>query len=69
MVPAATPDAVVNTLQKAMAEAFQRPDIQARLANLDLFYEGLTGTAAQQRIGDLSSRYARIAKATGMQPE
>ncbi|PUE50810.1 TctC [Limnohabitans sp. 2KL-1] len=69
MVPAATPDAVVNTLQKAMAEAFQRPDIQARLANLDLFYEGLTGSAAQQRIGDLSSRYARIAKATGMQPE
>lgn len=69
MVPAATPDAVVNTLQKAMAEAFQRPDIQARLANLDLFYEGLTGTAAQQRLNDLSGRYARIAKATGMQPE
>ncbi|MEK7345007.1 MAG: tripartite tricarboxylate transporter substrate binding protein [Pseudomonadota bacterium] len=69
MVPSATPDAVVQTLQKAVAEAFQRPDIQARLANLDLFYEGLTGAAAQQRLNDLSSRYARIARATGMQPE
>jgi tripartite-type tricarboxylate transporter receptor subunit TctC len=69
MVPTATPDAVVQTLQKAVAEAFQRPDIQARLANLDLFYEGLTGASAQQRLNDLSSRYARIAKATGMQPE
>ena len=52
-----------------LAAAAQVQDIQARLANLDLFYEGLTGTAALQRIGDLSSRYARIAKATGMQPE
>jgi hypothetical protein len=34
-----------------------------------LFYEGLTGASAQQRLNDLSSRYARIAKATGMQPE
>ena len=69
MVPSATPDYVVQTLQKVMAEALQRPDIQARLANLDLFYEGLTGAAAQQRLNDLSSRYARIAQATGMQPE
>lgn len=69
MVPTATPDAVVQTLQKAVAEAFQRPDIQARLANLDLFYEGLTGAAAQQRLNDLSNRYARTAQATGMQPE
>jgi tripartite-type tricarboxylate transporter receptor subunit TctC len=69
MVATATPEAVVQTLQKAVAEAFQRPDIQARLANLDLFYEGLTGAAAQQRLNDLSSRYARIAQATGMQPE
>ena len=69
MVPSATPDAVVQTLQKAMKEAFQRPDIQTRLANLDLFYEGLTGNAAQTRLNDLSTRYARIVKSTGMQPE
>ena len=69
MVPAATPDAVVDVLQKAMREAFQRPDIQSRLASLDLFYEGLTGAAAQNRLQELSTRYARIVKATGMQPE
>ena len=69
MVPSATPDAVVQTLQKAMKEAFQRPDIQTRLAGLDLFYEGLTGASAQTRLNDLSNRYARIVRATGMQPE
>ena len=69
MVPAATPDSVVQVLQNAMKEALQRPDIQSRLANLDLFHEGLTGEAAQKRMNDLSVRYARIVKATGMQPE
>jgi tripartite-type tricarboxylate transporter receptor subunit TctC len=69
MVPSATPDAVVQILQNAMKEALLRPDIQARLANLDLFYEGLLGEAAQKRMNDLSTRYARIVKATGMQPE
>ncbi|MDI9332513.1 MAG: tripartite tricarboxylate transporter substrate binding protein [Alphaproteobacteria bacterium] len=69
MVPAATPDAVVLVLQNAMKEALQRPDIQTRLANLDLFYEGLSGEPAQKRMTDLSVRYARIVKSTGMQPE
>ena len=69
MVPAATPDSVVQVLQNAMKEALQRPDIQSRLANWDLFHEGLTGEAAQKRMNDLSVRYARIVKATGMQPE
>jgi tripartite-type tricarboxylate transporter receptor subunit TctC len=69
MVPAGTPDPVVQVLQHAMKEALQRPDIQSRLANLDLFYEGLSGEAAQKRMNDLSARYARIVKSTGMQPE
>ena len=46
-----------------------RSEIQARMAGLDLFYEGLAGEAAQKRMADLSARYARIVKATGMQPE
>ena len=69
MVPAATPDAVVQVLQSAMKDALQRPEMQARMAGLDLFYEGLAGEAAQKRMADLSARYARIVKATGMQPE
>ena len=69
MVPAATPEAVVQTLQKAMMEAFKRPDVQARLAGLDLAYEGLVGEAARKRMADLSRRYAAIVKSTGMQAE
>jgi tripartite-type tricarboxylate transporter receptor subunit TctC len=69
LVPAATPEPVVQALQKAMAEAFQRPDIQARLAGLDLFPEGQVGADARKRLADLSARYAPIVKATGMQAE
>ena len=69
MVPSATPDAVVQVLQQHMKEALLRPDIQARLASLDLFHEGLTGDAAARRLSELSARYARIVKSTGMQPE
>lgn len=69
MAPAATPDAVVQTLQKHIIEALKRPDLQARMANLDLFYEGLTGAAASQRIEALHTRYGPIVKATGMKVE
>jgi tripartite-type tricarboxylate transporter receptor subunit TctC len=69
MVPSATPESVVQVLQQHMKEALLRPDTQARLASLDLFYEGLTGDAAAKRLNDLSTRYARIVKSTGMQPE
>jgi tripartite-type tricarboxylate transporter receptor subunit TctC len=69
MVPAATPDSVVQTLQHAFAEAFARPDIQARLKSLDMNHEGLTGDAATSRLSDLSDRYARVIKATGLKVE
>ncbi len=68
-VPAATPEPVVQTLQKGFADALGRADVQARLASLDLFYEGLTGAAASKRLQDLSDRYARVIKATGMKVE
>jgi tripartite-type tricarboxylate transporter receptor subunit TctC len=69
MVPAATPDNVVQFLQKAFTDALKRPDTQAQLAGMDLFYEGLTGTDATQRLGDLSQRYGRIIQSTGMKVE
>ncbi|QHE78022.1 Bug family tripartite tricarboxylate transporter substrate binding protein [Hydrogenophaga sp. PBL-H3] len=69
MVPAATPDAVVQTLQKAIIDALKRPDVQARMANLDLFFEGLTGAQASQRMDALYNRYGPIVKATGMKVE
>jgi tripartite-type tricarboxylate transporter receptor subunit TctC len=69
MVPAATPDAVVQTLQKGIVDALKRPDLQTRMATLDLFYEGLTGAAATQRMDALYNRYGPIVKATGMKVE
>lgn len=69
MAPAATPDAVVQALQKGIVEALKRPDVQARMTNLDLFFEGLTGAAASQRMDALYNRYGPIVKATGMKVE
>lgn len=69
MVPAATPDAVVQTLQKAITEALKQADVKKRLLDLDLFQEGLTGAAASQRLTELSQRYERVIRATGMHVE
>lgn len=69
MVPAATPEPVVQVLQKAFTEALKRPDTQAQLASMDLFYEGLTGADASKRLSDLAQRYARTIQSTGMKVE
>ena len=67
MVPAATPEPVVQTLQKGIVDALKRPDVQARLTSLDLHFEGQTGSAAIKRLADTSARYAKVVAATGMQ--
>jgi tripartite-type tricarboxylate transporter receptor subunit TctC len=69
MAPAATPDALVQQIAKAIADALQRPDVKSRLTGLDLFYEGLTGAAASKRLAELNARYGAIVKATGMKVE
>jgi tripartite-type tricarboxylate transporter receptor subunit TctC len=69
MVPAATPDAVVQTLQQAFAQALARPDVQARMKALDMNPESLSGQAAAARLSELSDRYARVIKATGLKVE
>jgi tripartite-type tricarboxylate transporter receptor subunit TctC len=69
MVPAATPEPVVQAIQKAMAEALARADVRARLEGLDLHYEGLAGAAAGKRLADLSERYGKVIRATGMKVE
>ncbi len=69
MVPAATPDAVVQTLQKAFTEALAEPDIKQRMAGLDLMPLGLTGADAAKLMQDLSARYGRVIQATGMKVE
>ena len=50
----------------AITDALTRPEVQARLADLDMGYEGLTGAAAANRLKKLSDQYGRIIRATGM---
>ena len=69
MVPTATPESVVQLLQKAFTDALKRTDTQAQLAGMDLFYEGLTGPAAAKRLNDQSQRYGRVVQSTGMKVE
>ena len=69
MVPAATPEAVVQAIQKAMADALARADVRARLEGLDLHYEGLAGAAAGKRLAELSDRYGKVIRVTGMKVE
>jgi tripartite-type tricarboxylate transporter receptor subunit TctC len=66
LVPAATPEPVVSALQKAIGDALAQPGVRSRLDNLDLHYEGLTGAAASKRLADLSDRYGKVIRATGM---
>ncbi|MCS6766371.1 MAG: tripartite tricarboxylate transporter substrate binding protein [Candidatus Protistobacter heckmanni] len=68
-VPASTPDAVVQTLQKAFAEALRRPEAQTRLNSMDMHYEGLVGADVGKRLAEASQRYGRIIQATGMKVE
>ncbi|MEJ8839267.1 Bug family tripartite tricarboxylate transporter substrate binding protein [Ramlibacter sp. AN1133] len=69
MVPAATPEPVVQAIQKAMADALARPEVRARLEGLDLHYEGLAGAAASRRLAELSDRYGKVIRVTGMKVE
>jgi tripartite-type tricarboxylate transporter receptor subunit TctC len=69
MVPAATPQPVVQQIQRAIAAALAQPDVRTRLEKLDLFELGLTGEAAAKRLSELSDRYGKVIRATGMKVE
>lgn len=69
MVPAATPEPLLAAMQKAVIDALATPAMRDRLASMDMRYEGLTGAAATRRLTDLSNRYAKVIKATGMKME
>ena len=69
MVPAATPEAVMAVLRKALGDALAQPDVRAQLAQLDMVPEGLVGDDAARRLATQGERFARIIKATGMKIE
>lgn len=69
MVPGDTPEPLVAAMYKASQSVFTQPAVQERIANMDMVYEGLTGPAATKRLTELSTRYAKIVRATGMKVE
>jgi len=66
MVPAATPQPVVDTLRKALQDALATPEVRQRLASLDMVALGESGQAAADRLEAAKSRYGAIVKSTGM---
>lgn len=69
MVPAATPEPVLQTLRQALQAALAAPEMQARLASLDMLALGESGAAAAKRLEANAARYGRVVKATGMKAE
>jgi tripartite-type tricarboxylate transporter receptor subunit TctC len=69
MVPGDTPEPLLAAMQKSAQAVFQQSALQERIANMDMVYEGLVGAAASKRLSDLSTRYAKIVKATQMKVE
>lgn len=66
MAPGNTPEPLMQTMAKAITDALARPELQNRLNELDMAYEGLSGNAATQRLKRLSDQYGRVIRATGM---
>lgn len=69
MVPAATPDSVVQTLQAAMLKTLQQPDIKARLEGLDMMVIAETGKLAADHLAANRVRYAKIIQSAGIKPD
>lgn len=66
MVPAATPQPIVDKLQKALQSALATPELKSRLASLDMVPLGEIGKTAADRLEASKVRYGAIVKATGM---
>ncbi|RSZ39923.1 MULTISPECIES: tripartite tricarboxylate transporter substrate binding protein [unclassified Variovorax] len=66
MVPAATPEPVMQTLRASLQKAMVLPEIKSRLSSLDMVPLSETGSAASEHLAASQARYGRIVKATGM---
>jgi tripartite-type tricarboxylate transporter receptor subunit TctC len=66
MVPAATPEPVMQTLRQSLQKAMALPEVRSRLAALDMVPLAETGSAAGDHLAASLARYGRIVKATGM---
>ncbi len=66
MVPAKTPDAVVATLQKAIAEAVSQPDFGERMRAMDVAPSTMASSAVNDKLLKSRERYLQIVKSAGI---
>lgn len=66
MAPGNTPEPLMQTMAKAILDALARPEQQNRLSELDMQYEGQSGSAAANRLKQLYDQHGRVVRATGM---
>lgn len=69
MAPAATPDAIVATLQKAMAEVMAQADFRERMKAMDVSSVSKSGAALTAELGKDRDRYAEIVRKNGLKGE
>lgn len=69
LIPVATPAPLTRQIEQAIATALKQPRVQAMLRQLDMHGEQLTGADASRLLDDLSARYGKVVRATGMKVE
>lgn len=68
-VPSSTPQALIQKMETALERAGKDAQLQERLRNNDLYYEGLAGDAAARRMQTQIERNRSVIQATGMKME
>lgn len=69
MVPARTPEPVVQALNDALGKAMRDPDLQQQLRRLDIVPGTQTPQEAAATLSQARDDYKRMVQASGMQPE
>lgn len=69
VVPAKTPDTVVQTLSKAVSEALKTPDVASKIRDLGVEPTGTTPEEFSKIIREDRARWEPIIRASGFKPE
>ena len=69
VVPAKTPAAIVDKLNKETVRALQLPDVKERMARLGAEVVGNTPAEARRFLHEEVQKWAKTVKAAGITPE
>jgi tripartite-type tricarboxylate transporter receptor subunit TctC len=68
-LPAATPPAVIERLNRAMLDALKKPDVQKRLAGIGAEPIGSTPAALRDYLANETSKWGALIKAKGIRAD